>query len=131
MTNKRTILLTGQIGLAAAVLVGIGEFLLHYDAQARYTSTFAFFEGVTRVRATIGHFFGVLGAPFYLVGVYHLYLMLRPAHEMAARIAGLVMAYGFIVGAVWIGSRSSAGELVAAGGLKINWPFMSCATNLC
>ena len=25
---------------------------------------------------------------------------------------------GFIVGAVWIGSRSSAGELVAAGGLE-------------
>lgn len=115
MTNKRTLIVTGQVGLAAAILVGIGEFLLHYDAQARYTSAFAFFEGVTRERATIGHFFGVLGAPLYLVGVYHIYLMLRPAHEMAARVAGLVMAYGFIVGAVWIGSRSSAGELVNGG----------------
>ena len=112
MTHNRLIVLTGRVGLAAAVLVGIGEFLLHYDSQGRYTSTFAFFEGVTRERATIGHFFGVLGAPLYVVGVYHIYLMLRPANEMAARIGGLVMAYGFVVGAVWIGSRSTAGELV-------------------
>jgi len=110
-------MITGQIGLVAALLVGIGEFLLHYDKLARYTDTFAFFEGVTRERATIGHFFGVLGAPLYVVGAVHIYLMLRPAHEFAARIAGLVMAYACIVGAVWIGSRASAVELVAAGGI--------------
>lgn len=117
MTNKRLIMITGQIGLLAAILVGIGEFLLHYDSQARYSDTFAFFNGVTRERATIGHFFGVLGAPLYVVGAYHIYLMLRPAHETAARVAGLVMAYGCVVGAVWIGSRASAVELVAAGGI--------------
>lgn len=117
MTKKQTLILTGQVGLLAALLVGIGEFLLHYDSQARYTSTFAFFQGVTRERATIGHFFGVLGAPLYLVGVYHIYLMLRPANETAARIAGFVMAYGFIIGDVWIGSRSTAGELVNGGGV--------------
>ena len=112
MTNKRTIMLTGFVGLLAAVLTGTGEFLLHYDALGRYTDTFAFFQGVTREQATIGHFFGVLGAPLYLVGVYHIYLMLRPANETWARIGGLVMAYGFVVGAIWIGSRSTAGELV-------------------
>lgn len=116
MTNRRLSILTAQIGLAAAVLVGIGEFLLHFDAQARYASGFEFFEGVTRDRATIGHFLGVLGAPLYVVGAFHLYLMLRPAHEGAARVAGVVMAYGCIIGAVWIGSRASAAELVAAGG---------------
>ncbi|MEP3232926.1 MAG: DUF6796 family protein [Hyphomicrobiales bacterium] len=118
MTQKRLIMITGQIGLAAAILVGIGEFLLHYDKLARYTDPFAFFEGVTRERATIGHFFGVFGAPLYVVGAFHIYLMLRPANEVAARIAGLVMAYACIVGAVWIGSRASAVELVAAGGIK-------------
>ncbi len=118
MTDKRKLLFTGQIGLLASLLVGIGEFLLHYDALARYTDTFAFFNGVTRERATIGHFFGVLGAPLYVVGAYHIYLMLRPAHETAARVAGFVMAYGCIIGAVWIGSRASAVELVAAGGVE-------------
>ena len=117
MTSKNILTLTGTFGLAAAILVGIGEFLLHFDALARYTDTFAFFEGVTRERATIGHYFGVLGAPLYVVGAYHIYLMLRPANELAARIAGLIMAYGCIVGAVWIGSRSSAVELVAGGSI--------------
>lgn len=73
---------------------------------------------MTRERATIGHFFGVLGAPLFVVGAYHIYLMLRPANETAARIAGFVMAYGCIVGAVWIGSRATAVELVAAGGIE-------------
>ncbi len=118
MTQKRLIMITGQVGLLAAILVGIGEFLLHYDSLARYGDTFAFFEGVTRERATIGHFFGVLGAPLYVVGAFHIYLMLRPANEMAARIAGFIMAYGCIVGAVWIGSRATAVELVAAGGIE-------------
>lgn len=45
MTDKRLIMITGQIGLVAAILVGIGEFLLHYDSLARYTDTFAFFNG--------------------------------------------------------------------------------------
>lgn len=117
MTRQNTLMITGSVGLLAAILVGIGEFMLHYDTQARYTDTFAFFEGVTRERATIGHFFGVLGAPLYIVGAYHIYLMLRPANETMARVTGLVMAYGCAVGAVWIGSRSSAVELVAAGGV--------------
>ena len=60
MTSKAILMLTGLTGLLAAILVGIGEFMLHYDSLARYTDTFAFFEGVTRERATIGHFFGVL-----------------------------------------------------------------------
>ena len=118
MYDKPTLIITGIVGLMAAILVGIGEFLLHYDQLARYTDGFVFFEGVSRNRATIGHFFGVFGAPLYVVGAYHIYLMLRPANEKAARIAGLAMAYGCIVGAVWIGSRSTAVELVAAGGIK-------------
>jgi len=118
MTQKEILLRSGQAGLAAAILVGIGEFLLHYDAQARYTDGFSFFEGVPSGRATIGHFFGVFGAPLYVVGAYHIYLMLRPANELAARIAGFIMAYGCIIGAVWIGSRSTAVELVAAGSIK-------------
>ena len=117
MTLRYKLLLTGMFGLTAATLVGIGEFLLHYDSLARYTDTFAFFEGVTKERATIGHFFGVLGAPLYVIGAYHIYLMLRPAHELAARVAGLTMAYGCIVGAVWIGSRATAVELVSAGSI--------------
>ncbi|WP_299732138.1 DUF6796 family protein [uncultured Tateyamaria sp.] len=114
-SQRRLIIATGLAGLFASILVGVGEFLLHYDPQARYAEGFAFFEGVTRDRATIGHFIGVFGAPLYVVGACHIYLMLRPAGETAARIAGVVMAYGCIIGAVWIGSRATAVELVATG----------------
>lgn len=117
MFDRRTLLITGMIGLLASSLVGLGEFLLHYDELARYTSTFAFFEGVTRERATAGHFIGVLSAPLYVVGAYHIYLMLRPANELAARVAGFIMAYACIVGGVWIGSRAMAVELVANGSI--------------
>lgn len=117
MTEQKTIMITGVIGLLAATLVGIGEFLLHFDPLARYGDGFAFFDAVSQDRATLGHFIGLLSAPLYIVGAYHLYLMLRPANEIAARVAGFAMAYGCAVGAVWIGSRSMAVELVANGSI--------------
>jgi hypothetical protein len=115
MSQKKTILITGFVGLLASVLVGVGEFMLHFDPMARYGDGFAFLQSVPRGQATMGHFIGVLGAPLYVVGGYHIYLMLRPANEIAARITGLIMAYGFCVGAVWIGSRSVVNELVMLG----------------
>jgi hypothetical protein len=35
MVNK--LIITGALGLLASVLVGIGEYLLHYDALARFS----------------------------------------------------------------------------------------------
>ena len=112
MKEHSLIIWTGVIGLLAAITVGTGEFLLHYDPQARYGEGFDFFLGESESRATAGHFFGVLGAPLYVVGAAHIYLMLRPANNTFAAIGGLVMAYGCIVGAVWIGSRSTASMIV-------------------
>ncbi len=96
----------------AAILVGIGEFLLHFDDQARYLGGNAFFKGVSEARATVGHFFGVLGAPLYVVGAWHLRLMLAPASRLWASVVFYIMAYGCIVGAVWIGSRATAAYFV-------------------
>lgn len=112
MADKSTVILTGLIGLLAATLVGAGEFMLHFDQLARYGQGFDFFMGVTESRATVGHFLGVLGAPLYVVGAWHIYLMLRPANRVWARLAFFIMAYGCIVGAVWIGSRATAAFLV-------------------
>lgn len=106
-------IVAGYIGLVAAVLVGTGEFLLHFDPLARYADDYVFFEAVSESRATLGHFIGVLGAPLYLFGVWHVTKMLQPASKLWSSVAFLVMSYGFIVGAVWIGSRASAAALVA------------------
>jgi hypothetical protein len=112
--EKRIMIITGLIGLLASVLVGVGEFFLHFDALARYHDSYDFFEAVTESRATQGHFIAVLAAPLYLFGVWHIYKMLQPASKFWSSIAFFVMSYGFMIGAIWIGSRSSAAALVAA-----------------
>ncbi len=114
MTDRRDLILTGLTGLLAATLVGAGEFMLHFDPLMRYGQGFDFFKGVTQSRATAGHFFGVLGAPLYVVGAWHIHLMLRPANRFWAKLAFVVMAYGCIVGGIWIGSRATAAFLVNA-----------------
>ena len=111
MSNK--LYLTGLMGLLASVFVGVGEYLLHYDALARFADGgFGFMQGIGEQRTTVGHFFGVFGATLYLIGCFHIYLMLRPASERIAFIAFLISAFGFIVGAVWIGSRASVSALM-------------------
>ncbi len=111
--DKKHILLTGLAGLIGAVLVGTGEFLMHFDALARYSPDlgYQFMSGISEDRLSAGHFFAVLGLPFYILGCWHMYLMLRPANKKLAQATLLVAAYGFIVGAVWIGSRAQIGSI--------------------
>ena len=106
--------LTGIIGLLAALITGSGEFLLHFDPQARFTDGLAFFEGISQERSNWGHFLGVFGAPLYVVGAYHIYLLLRSANHRWAFILFLVMAYGCALGGVWMGSRASISAIVNA-----------------
>jgi hypothetical protein len=111
--NQSLIVLTGVVGLIAAILVGVGEFLLHFDPQARFASGgFDFMLAASDQRQTLGHFFGVLAAPLYVVGCWHIYLMLKPANQKLAMVGFLASAYGFMIGADWISSRASIGALV-------------------
>jgi len=110
---RNILIVTGLAGLLAAILVGIGEYILHYDAQGRFSAGgYDFMLGIGDNRSTVGHFFGVIGATLYPVGCYHIYLMLKPANRQWAFIAFLIGSFGFIVGAVWIGSRASVSALV-------------------
>ena len=111
-TNTGLLMITGFTGLVAALLVGWGEFLLNFDSLARYSEiNYDFMLGTSDSSFSLGHFIGVLAAPLYLVGCWHIYLMLKPAHQKWALAAFLISAYGFAVGAVWIGSRASVGTL--------------------
>lgn len=112
MKKNSAIVITGFIGLLGAVLTGTGEFLLHFDDLARFGPENLFFTGISEQRTTLGHFFGVLGAPLYLVGCWHIHLMLKPANPTWSLTAFITAAYGFVVGAVWIGSRASISALV-------------------
>ena len=110
------VLLTGLVGILAAALTGTGEFLLHFSAAGNYADDgqYTFLLDVPEWRLTWGHFIGVLGAPLYLVGMWHIYLGLKSYSQKMAFILFLIGSYGFVVGAVWIGSRASIALLVQA-----------------
>ena len=110
--SKSVIGVTGLLGLLGAVLTGVGEFLLHFDALARFDVEYAFLVGISEQRSNVGHFVAVLGAPLYLIGCWHIRLMLKPASDRWSLVAFFVTAYGFVVGLVWIGSRASISALV-------------------
>ena len=112
MKRKQAILLAGYIGLIGAILVGIGEFSLHFDALGRFEGEYTFMKGIEADRSTFGHFVGVLAAPLYIVGYWHIMKMLEPADKKLAKAAFFVMSYGIIIGAVWIGSRASISAIV-------------------
>lgn len=103
--------LTGLIGLCAAVLVGSGEFLLHFDPLARFTDGYAFMADISDQRLTLGHFLAAVGIPLYFVGLWHIYQMTKSAGHKSAFAAFAISAYGFVIGAIWMGSRASIGSL--------------------
>jgi len=97
MPLNSTYVFTALLGLCAAVLVGAGEYLLHYDSLGRFSATgYEFMLDIPMSRTTIGHFLGVIGATLYPIGCYHIYLMLRPANERWAFAAFLIGTFGFI-----------------------------------
>jgi len=114
------ILLTGLAGLLAAILVGTGEFLLHYSAKGYGNQNpYKFMLNLSRQRLTLGHFIAVSSTPLYLAGYWHIYKMLKPAGGNLPAIVGLIGVYGMTMGSIWIGSRSliaSIVQLQAKGG---------------
>ena len=112
--DQRQIIITGIIGLLASIMVGTGEFLLHFDSLGRFGAAggYEFMKGINTNRTTTGHFIAVLGAPFYIIGFWHLMKMLEPANRQASKVAFLIMSYGIIVGATWIGSRANISAII-------------------
>ena len=112
ISEKKMMYVTGFIGLFAAILVGLGEFLLHFDPEARFANGgYNFMLAATTERQTWGHFIATLAAPFYLFGAWHIYIMLKPANKKLAFIAFLITSYGFIIGGDWISSRAGIGAI--------------------
>ncbi|MFD1014772.1 DUF6796 family protein [Winogradskyella rapida] len=109
---KRTKIL-GYLGLFASILVGLGEYFLHYSPSIlEHSEAYTFFKDVPLDHLSIGHFLAVIGIPFYFAGYIHIYRMLKPGNKILAQ---LVLAIGFVaftVGGVWIGSRASIGNIV-------------------
>ena len=120
--EHKMIMLSGLLGLLAAILVGAGEFLLHFDPLARFSSdSYEFMLATSDQQQTLGHFLGVFASPLYIVGCWHIYLMLNPANKGLAFFGFLIGAYGFILGGDWISSRASMGALMHSANIIGNF----------
>lgn len=103
----------GYLGLIASVLVGLGEYFLHYSTNILgHSEHYEFFKFVSLDNLTTGHFLAVIGLPFYFAGYLHIYRMLKSGNETLARIVLAVGFVAFAVGGIWIGSRASIGNIV-------------------
>ena len=104
--------ITGIIGLIGAIICGTGEFLLHFDPQARFTGGYDFMADISDSRLTAGHFLAVFGGTLYFVGVWHIAEMLRPAGEKLSRALFIIGSFGFVYGGMWMSSRAMIGSIV-------------------
>ena len=125
MGKNKQIIFAGYAGLLAAVLVGLGEFLLHFDALGRFSGSYEFMVGIDSTRTTFGHFIGVLSAPLYIIGYWHLMKMLEPENDKLSKIAFVVMSYGILIGAIWIGSRANISAIVNIQTLETSLSLIS------
>lgn len=111
--KRNWIILSGVAGLAAALLVGLGECLLQFNPSGGYEAAdYGYFAVVPVERMTAGHFLAVLAAPFYIAGYWHLSKMLEPAGARLAKAVFFIGAYSFVVGAAWISQRVFLGLTV-------------------
>lgn len=99
------------IGLIASVIVGIGEYLLHYLPTGPGGEV-SMLEDVPLARASIGHFFVVFGAPLYFAGYYGLMNFFKPTSPLLARLLFVGGTISFSIGGVWVSSRYFAAEVL-------------------
>ena len=114
--SREIILVTGLMGFVAAILVGTGEFLLHFDRQNRYMDGSQYMANISLTRVNAGHFLSSLTVPLYIGGALHLFLMTQGASFFWAAILAAVLIYTYIVAAIWIGSRATLHAIVSGGG---------------
>ena len=114
--GQRTILFwTGVLATIGAIVVGVGEFMFQYSPRGGYEGhDYLYFLDVSRWRLSVGHFLGVLVAPVYLVGYWHVAQMLKPAGWMIAGSVFGMGVYAFAIGNVWLGGRVNLALTVQA-----------------
>jgi len=105
--STQTLLISGLLG---AVIVGIGEYMLHFIPGGPEGEISMLFT-VPLERAAIGHFVAVAGIPLYFSGYYGMMLFFRKTNEplsIALLISGVI---SFTVGGIWVASRYFAAEV--------------------
>ena len=77
--KKNKILFFGYLGLLASIMVGAGEFMIHFAPGGFDTGVpYGYFLSIPPERLTLGHWLLVPFLSFYIFGYWHLYLALKP-----------------------------------------------------
>lgn len=107
LSNKQLLL----IGIIASVIVGIGEYMLHYLPSGP-GGEISMLQDVPLDRASIGHFFVVFGFPLYFAGYYGIKNIFKETDPLLARLIFIAGTFSFSIGGVWISSRYFAAEVL-------------------
>lgn len=110
---RKILSITGLVGILASLLVGSGEFLVHYAGEAIHSPVpYEFFLSIPSERLPLGQVLIVAGLPLYVIGYIHLFLALVPGSRRLAAAVFLIGIYAFMIGGIWVGSRAFLGSLV-------------------
>ena len=99
------------LGLLASILVGIGEFLIHFLPEGP-TGEISMLYDVPLNRASKGHFFAVYAAPLYFAGYYGLMRVFKSSNQFLATLLFILGVLSFAYGGVYVTSRYFAVEVL-------------------
>ncbi len=109
--NSKTIRILLLLGLLGAIIVGIGEYLLHF-LPGGPGGEVAMLEEVPIERASKGHFLSVIGVPLYFAGYYGLRAFFSKTNVRLANVLFILGILAFWIGGVWISSRYFGAEVL-------------------
>jgi len=106
ISEKRTQILLALGGIAGALGVGFGEWIMQFDPDALHDeSSYAYFANIPQWRLTLGHFLCVVAAPLYFLGYLHLGRALDTTKGWLGKVITGLGVYSFAIGIGWIGGR--------------------------
>ena len=111
MKNKNIKILIA-LGIIGSFMVGVGEYLLHFLPDGP-PGEVKMLEEVPIARASKGHFWSIIGLPFYFAGYYGLKELFKKVSSTG--LANFLYVLGnlaFIVGGIWISSRYFGAEVL-------------------
>ncbi len=111
MKNERYIPILILLGVLGSILVGIGEYLLHYLPEDPGGEV-SMLEHVPLTRAIKGHFFVVFSTPLYFTVYYGLRDFFKKTRPILANTIFILGVLAFSIGGVWVSSRYFGAEVL-------------------
>ncbi len=101
---KRKIIVTGMIGILAGILMYSGDMFLYFTTapvESFQKDIIQVMGNISTRRLQIGGLLGPGSAFLYMIGFYHIYLMIKPAYRKVGTFIFLLLCFGIIYGAAF------------------------------